>query len=536
MPVYAGVAFSHNNFRWSSRIRREDGLVRLVPGLGTRAVDRLSDDYPVLVAPGNPRLPVNVSLDEIVRYSPKKIDLINLESKAFETKEIRSLMKEYGREFTLANRLLSILKQDHLRVPGAMGIDFEHDECIVTFEGLISQTPFLKQLQAIMNTLQEALGYPVDIEFAHDGVDFYLLQCRAQSYREDSLAAEIPSQLPQEEIIFTANRFITNGNVADITHIVYVDPFKYGELERQPDLLTVGRVIGRLNKILPKRQFILMGPGRWGCRGDIKLGVNVTYSDINNTAMLIEIARKQRDFTPDPSFGTHFFQDLVESSIRYLPLYPDDHGVIFNEQFLTTSKSIFSEILPDYSNLAEVIRVIDVPSVTGGRVLQVLMNADKEQALGRLALPTKVVELEVKKARKHVYREVTDIHWRWRLQVAESIAELIDTNRFGVNAIYIFGSVNNATAGPESDIDLLIHFQGSETQRSELLLWLDAWNDALSEMNYQRTGYRVSSILDVHLVTGEEVRKRTGFASRIGAISDAARPLAVGKRKKIDDR
>ena len=67
-----------------------------------------------------------------------------------------------------------------------------------------------------------------------------------------------------------------------------------------------------------------MGPGRWGSRGDIKLGVRVTYSDINNAAMIIEVARKKGNYVPDVSFGTHFFQDLVESGIRYLPLYPDD--------------------------------------------------------------------------------------------------------------------------------------------------------------------------------------------------------------------
>ena len=532
MPAYAGVAFSNNNFRWSSRIHREDGLVRLVPGLGTRAVDRLSDDYPVLVAPGKPKLPVNVSLDEIIRYSPKKIDLINLQAKSFETKEIRALLKEFGGEYPLANRLFSVLKQDHIQIPSSLGIDFEHDECIATFEGLISQTSFLKQLRAIMRTLQEALGYPVDIEFAHDGVDFYLLQCRAQSYREDSLPIEIPTDVPKDDIIFTANRYISNGSVSDITHIVYVDPIRYGELENQQDLSTVGRIIGRLNKILPRRQFILMGPGRWGCRGDIKLGVNVTYSDINNTAMLIEIARKQRDYMPDPSFGTHFFQDLVETSIRYLPLYPDDHGIIFNEQFLTTTKNILPDMLPDFINLADVVRVIDIPAVTQGQVLQVMMNADKEQALARLTQPSKVVELEARKARGHVYREVTDIHWKWRLQAAECIAGLINPDRYGIKAIYIFGSVNNAIAGPESDIDLLIHFKGTDAQQEDLLLWLDGWNAALSEMNYQRTGYRISELLDVHLVTDEEVRNRTGFASRIGAISDAARPLPVGKRRK----
>lgn len=532
LPAYAGVAFSNNDFRWSSRIRREDGLVRLVPGLGTRAVDRLSDDYPILVAPGKPKLPVNVSLDEIIRYSPNKIDLINLQTKSFETVEIQELLKVYGQEYPLVTQLVSILQQDRLQIPGSGGVDFEREECIVTFEGLISRTPFLKQLEAILKTLQESLGYPVDIEFAHDGVDFYLLQCRAQSYREDSLPAEIPNDVPDDEIIFTANRYIANGIVSDITHIVYVDPNKYNELARQQDLATVGRVVGRLNKILPRRQFILMGPGRWGSRGDIKLGVSVTYSDINNTAMLIEIARKQRGYTPDPSFGTHFFQDLVEASIRYLALYPDDRGIIFNEQFLTTANSILLDMLPDFADLENVIRVINIPAVTNGQVLQVLMNADREYALARLTKPSKVVELEAKKVKGHVYREVTDVHWQWRLQAAESIGASINPERFSVVGFYVFGSVNNATAGPESDIDLLIHFRGTEAQREDLLIWLEGWNSCLSEVNYQRTGYKVSALLDVHLITDEDIQNRTSFATKIGAVSDAARPLTMGSGKK----
>ena len=531
LPSFAGVAFSNNNFRWSSRIQREDGLVRMVPGLGTRAVDRLSDDYPILVAPGKPNLPVNVSLDEIIRYSPIKIDLINLQTRTFETVEVRQLLKAYGQEYPLINQVVSILQQDRVRIPGALAVDFDKEECVVTFEGLISRTPFLKQLQDILKTLQESLGYPVDIEFAHDGINFYLLQCRVQSFREEITPAEIPQNVPEDEIIFTANRYISNGIVSDITHIVYVDPFKYNELATKQDMDLVGRVVGRLNKILPRRQFILMGPGRWGSRGDIKLGVSVTYSDINNTSMLIEIARKQHDYTPDPSFGTHFFQDLVEASIRYLPLYPDDRGIIFNEQFLTSSRNILLDILPDFASLADVIRVINVPAVTDGRVLQVLLNSDREYALARLTSPSKIVELEARKVKERIQRKVTDVHWQWRLQAAESIAASIIPEKFGVVGFYLFGSVNNATAGQESDIDLLVHFRGTQTQRQDLLSWLDGWNNCLSEINYQRTGYRISALLDVHLVTDEDIHNRTSYAIKIGAVSDAARPLTMGLRK-----
>jgi hypothetical protein len=84
-PAYAGVAFSRNEFRWSPRITREDGLVRLVPGLGTRAVDRTGDDYPVLLVPAKPDLRANVAVDEVVRYAPRSMDVVNLATNSFET-------------------------------------------------------------------------------------------------------------------------------------------------------------------------------------------------------------------------------------------------------------------------------------------------------------------------------------------------------------------------------------------------------------------------------------------------------------------
>ncbi|MBI9045994.1 MAG: nucleotidyltransferase domain-containing protein [Anaerolineaceae bacterium] len=527
-PAFAGVAFSNNEFRWSSRINREDGLIRMVPGLGTRAVDRLTDDYPVLIAPGQPRLRANVTVDEIARYSPRKMDVINLNTNMFETIDVHTLIKEYGREYPNINKIVSILKFDHIQAPSTLGIDFEKNNFVITFEGLVSRSPFISQMKAIMSVLQEALDFPVDIEFASDGTDFYLLQCRAQSFGEDSQPASIPRNIPQEKIIFSANRYVSNGFVPDITHIVYIDAQNYSELSTREEMLTVGRVVGRLNKILPQRQFILMGPGRWGSRGDIKLGVSVTYSDINNTAVLIEIARKQKDYVPDLSFGTHFFQDLVEASIRYLPLYPDDYGNKFNEEFLKNSKNILSDILPDFSSLSDVIHVIDISGSTNGKILQVLMNADIDEAVAILSEPTESMQLEKMKSESNVIYNTSDIHWRWRQSNAESIAAKLEPERFGVQGFYLFGSTQNATARPESDIDLLIHINGSESQRKELLNWLDGWSQSLSQTNYMRTGYKTEGLLDVHLVTDEDIENRTSYAVKIGAISDAARPLPMG--------
>jgi len=147
----------------------------------------------------------------------------------------------------------------------------------------------------------------------------------------------------------------------------------------------VGDAVSRLNAALPRRSFILMGPGRWGSRGDIRMGVRVTYSDINNSAMLIEIARRVGNYVPDLSFGTHFFQDLVEANIRYLALYPDEDGVIFARDFFRGSPNSLARLVPEYEYLSNVIHVIDIPAVANGSEVIVVMDAENENALGYLS-------------------------------------------------------------------------------------------------------------------------------------------------------
>ncbi len=523
LPAWAGVAFSHNEFRWSARIRREDGLVRLVPGLGTRAVDRVPDDYPVLIAPGQPGLRVNVTVDEIERYSPRKVDLINLETRRFETVDVAALVREYGRAVPGLGHIASLIGRDGTLRPIGFDFDPSRDRVVVTFDGLIATTSFIPRMQALLRVLREQMGGPVDIEFASDGRDFYLLQCRPQSFAEDAAPAPIPRDLPPDRLLFAARRYVSNGRVPEITHVVYVDPERYAELGSLSELRDVGRAVGRLNKLLPKRRFILMGPGRWGSRGDIRLGVSVGYADISHTAMLIEIATRRGQYVPDLSFGTHFFQDLVESAIRYLPLFPDDDSRL-NVTFLREAPNLLADLLPEYRHLDSVLRVVDVPRATGGLVLRVLMNADLDEAVGVFTAPAAEVFVDTRRLEEPVAED----HWRWRLRMAERIAAEADPVRFGIRGLYVFGSTKNATAGPRSDIDLLVHIDGSPEKRRDLELWLEGWSRCLAELNYLRTGYRSDGLLDVHFVTDADIAARTSYAAKIGAVTDAARPLPLG--------
>lgn len=528
-PTYAGVAFSNNEFRWSSRIKREDGLVRIVPGLGTRAVDRIGDDYPILFAPGQPNLRVNISQDEMIRYSPKNMDVINLEKNEFETISIEDFVKEYAEQCPGIFHVISVMDNHMIRQPNALD-DFENVDIVVTFDGLISTTNFVKKVGEIIKTLQQSMNTPVDIEFASDGRDFYLLQSRPQSFSIQQKGDPIPKDIPADRIIFSSNKHVSNGKVPEISHIVYVDPLKYSSISTHEDMLQVGRAIGRLNKLLPKRKFILMGPGRWGSRGDIKLGVSVTYSDINNTAMLIEIAKRKGSYVPDLSFGTHFFQDLVESSIRYLPLYPDEDGNIFNDHFFDNAKNIFPDLLGEFNYLQDVVKVIDVQQTTKGMILKVLVNADLNEAVAVLREPSG--EIEKEKLRIEYSEIIHTDDWKWRYNMAEKIAARLDAKRFGVKNIYIFGSVKNTIAGPASDIDLLVHIDESKEKMEDLQKWFEGWSIALSEINYLRTGYKTDGLLDVHYITDEDIKNKTSYAVKIGAVTDAAKLLAIGTAVK----
>ncbi len=381
LPSFAGVAFSNNEFRWSTKIKREDGVLRLVAGLGTRAVDRI-DDYAKLISPGKPKLKPVLRTDEIIRYSQRKIDVINMEEDEFQTISFEKLLEEIGDNYPGIQYVISIVKDNYLSVPMGILLNLDPKDAIVTFDGLIEKTNVVKTLKESMDILKDKYKTPVDLEFAFDGNDLYILQCRPQAKAQHMKRVEIPD-VEEDKILFTANKYIQTAQVLGIEYIVFVDPLKYDQIDKYEKLVEIGKIVSKLNTILPKRKFILMGPGRWGSRGDIKLGVRVNYSDINNTAMLIEIARNKGGVIPDVSFGTHFFQDLVEADIHCLPLYPDSNGIRYKEDFFKHTNNTLDKFLPEYKDYSDNIRVINLKEVCKCE-LDIIMDGDREKAIGYL--------------------------------------------------------------------------------------------------------------------------------------------------------
>jgi pyruvate,water dikinase len=510
MPVFGGVAFSRNEFQWSPRIQREDGMIRLVPGLGTRAVDRVGNDYPILVSPRKPKLQVNTLISERIQYSPKYMDVINLKSGAIETVDAIEFFKEHADEFPYLNKLISIHKEGRLDNPPSILLNPKESEIVITFSNLFEKSDFIEKMKHILFLLEDKIGTPVDVEFASDGEKLYVLQCRPQSQARGMERKPIPKNVSHDKILFSANKYITTGQVENIDYIVYVVPEEYLNLESREEMQKIANIINELNKKLPKRKFILMGPGRWGSRGDIRLGVPVKYGDINNTSLLVEIAKEKGEYTPELSFGTHFFQDLVESEIKYLPLYPGEPENTFNEDLILNQENQLSNILKNNQKYKKVVRVIKTSNIYSGGSLSVIMDAEAGEALAYLKSPD---------------------HWSWRMKKVEEIAEKLDSDVYGVESLYLIGSTKEGTAGPASDIDLLVHFKGTEEQKEKLNAWFNKFGKKLDQENIERTGLRTGGLLDVHIITDEDIKKKDSWATHITSPYMSVKKILLKKEK-----
>jgi hypothetical protein len=267
-------------------------------------------------------------------------------------------------------------------------LDEPKGNLVLTFNNLIKRTDLVKILGEMLVRLEKAWGQPVDIEFtAHadskGSLSVNLLQCRAlQLPRASGAEVKIPENLPRERILFRSSRAISAGVISNIRYIIYIEPRKYAEATPIDTKKALGRVVGKINELLLDRgsKVMAMGPGRWGSN-NLELGVNVSYADIDKMAVLVEMAYEGAGHEPEVSYGTHFFQDLVEAEVIYLPVYPDNETTDFNNRFFEESPNILSDLLPDLAGFQDVVHIIDVPSVTKGAHAQVIADPHTRSAV-----------------------------------------------------------------------------------------------------------------------------------------------------------
>ena len=252
---------------------------------------------------------------------------------------------------------------------------------VLTFDKLLKKTPFVKDMQQILATLQEAYDVPVDIEFT---VNFFedqkykinLLQCRPFLIRREIKEIEDSGEITTKEKILVSQGPIIGTSVANtIDRIIYIVPEIYGKLGMQ-DRYSIARLVGKINNHTTSedKKILLLGPGRWGTTSP-SLGIPVNFAEISRVSYICEIAEMHEGLVPDISLGSHFFNNLVELEMLYFGINPEQSGSVLNREFFNTTPNCLVELLPEAEKWAYAFKVIDVTNTPGELTVKINMNA-----------------------------------------------------------------------------------------------------------------------------------------------------------------
>ncbi|MCY3021182.1 MAG: pyruvate, phosphate dikinase [Planctomycetota bacterium] len=383
-PHVAGVALSYNPYVWSSYIKPEDGVVRLVFGLGTRAVDRCDDDYTRVVALGAPERRVESSVDEVREHAQRRVDIIDLNANQLVSLDFREVAApSAGLPIEIFASRDAALDQQAAQAGQSAVFPW-----VLTFERLLTETPLVGYMRDILRVLESAYEYPVDVEFTANLTEegkcrVNVVQCRPLQVKGGGTVLAPPASIPPEDLVLkTHGAVIGHSRLESVDRLVYVVPSLYGQLPLQKRY-AVARLVGRVlhaNEARKPKFILLVGPGRWGTTTPA-LGVPVNFSEINTITALCEVAAMHEGLVPDVSLGTHFFNELVEMDILYLALVPSREGNLLNGEFLSRAPNRLAELVPGGADMADIVRVIDPASLPGAPALRLHADLLKQQVL-----------------------------------------------------------------------------------------------------------------------------------------------------------
>lgn len=354
-PQIAGVGFSFNPYAWSEYIDPEAGVIRLVFGLGTRAVDRSDDDYTRIVALNAPQRRPEANYDEVRQYTQRKVDYLDL----------------------TANQVVSgyvddvVAHSPHLPMP-IFAEKQESGGYLLTFDRLLADTDFVKDMHDMMEAVEAAYEYPVDIEFtanffAEPHYSINLVQCRPLPVAGAEIARLPRPEVASEDCLFEAHgAVIGHTRLVPVSRFIYIVPSEYGLLPDN-DRYQIARLIGVLNRApLPgdSGALVLLGPGRWGTSTP-SLGIPVSFTDINRVCVLCELVMMHDNLIPDASLGTHFLNELVEMDILYLALYPGKNRNALDTARFEGAPNRLLELAPQAEKWQHIVRVIDAADLVG---------------------------------------------------------------------------------------------------------------------------------------------------------------------------
>lgn len=359
-PQLSGVGFSFNPYAWNKEIDPKAGMIRLVYGMGTRAVDRSDNDYTRIIALNAPTLRPESDTSEKNRYSQKNVDLLDLRNSTFRSCDFKSLSSMETHLDLLGS--YDWRAERYYREKGIKG----KNNWFISFEQLIKKTRFIDDMSRILETIKGTYGSNVDIEFT---CNFYspekykicLVQCRPFQVDEHNIMdVRIPVIAPEKLLMKAGGAIVGRSPVAKINRIIFVDPETYGIL---PDgkRYTVARIISSLLKLeSSSHKTILIGPGRWGTSTP-SLGVPVTFSEIRSAYAICEIDSMHEGLIPDLSLGTHFFNEMTETGMVYMGYFNGKEENRFEIDLLRKKTNMLTKLLPDKEEWAHIIHVTDYP-------------------------------------------------------------------------------------------------------------------------------------------------------------------------------
>ncbi len=370
-PPAAGVGFSFNPYVWHPDIDPEAGVIRLVAGLGTRAVDRSDDDCTRIVALNAPERRPEHGFDAVRARTQQRMDFIDLEANHHATGAFYDLVPAFEPDILA---LLAPEDREAVRRARGSGRKLVQVPRLLTFDPLL-QTGFTETMRRILHVLQASYAHPVDIEFTvnfgGDGEPVInLVQCRPLQVQGAGTIK--PEDIPKPEqaseyLIRSESAVIGLSRVLQVDSFVYVVPDQYSALPMR-DRYEVARVLGTVTQALqarnPDGQTVMLGPGRWGTSSP-ELGVPVTFQDICGVAVIVEIVTMHDGLMPDVSLGTHFLNELVEMNMLYLCLSPGQAGCMLAEPAILGAQTILDELVPDAGRWHDVIRVVPAAALAG---------------------------------------------------------------------------------------------------------------------------------------------------------------------------
>lgn len=366
MPCAAGVGYSYSTYQWQRDLKPDAGMLRLVMGLGTKAVDRTENDYPRLVNLDRPAVWAAKNVAEKHRFSQHHVDVLDLKENTLSEKRLNQVLPVMPMWYKK-----QVLEHDYdaerfLRESGRTG-----DVWFVSCQKLLENKLFTGMMQDILKTLQRVYKNPVDIEYAvncDEKGDFVvnLLQCRPLYVGKEGGKVEVPV-LSKENCFFEIKDSSMGRSLErSLDIVIQVDPIGYYNYEysKKPE---VAAAIGAVNRYFQKendktgikKNILLTVPGRIGTSSP-ELGVPVTFADISGFCGICEVSEKRAGYMPELSFGSHMFQDLVEADIFYGAIFGNEKTIQFHPEMFSDCPEIFEEICPDKKYVSHMIHVYDL--------------------------------------------------------------------------------------------------------------------------------------------------------------------------------